>query len=248
MKLLPAETALPLDVVPRTHAPPTEEYGKYRDCVRWDFGFTCALCFLHEQDLIEGGAEGTALIWIEHHQLKRGSTAKANDYSNCLLSCRFCNNNRSRIPAISKDGVTKLLDPTEVVWSEYFELKQHAMSTRSPSADAKYTLKTYRLDDKRKAVLRENRSRRFAELRRAREHVKELIPKLMERARQTSDPVEKRELVEAGRGLEQAYKAAVAEIRRYVAIPCDAPESCLCGGTRALPEWLNSQLQEAELA
>lgn len=248
MKLLPAETSLPATRLARAHNPPADEYQRYRGCIRWDFGFTCALCFLHEQDLMDGGAEGTGLIWIEHHELKHGSEARAKDYSNCLLSCRFCNNGRSRIPATARDGTGKLLDPTEVVWSEYFELSHHEITARDAGADAQYTFKVYGLGDKRKGVLRESRERRFASFRRVEAKMKELVPKLMDRARQTADPEKKRELVEAGLELEQAYKDAMAEIRRYAAIPCDAPESCLCGGARELPEWLSSQLQDVELA
>ncbi len=244
MEFLPDRTRLPDGVLGRVHQPARADYSNYRDCIRWEFGFTCVLCFLHEQDLVEGGAEGTGLIWIEHHELKHGDEEKRNRYRNCLLSCRFCNNGRSTIPEAERAGSGRLLDPTSIAWSEHFEMKEHEMVVRSPSQDATYTFNTYHLGDKRKAVLRENRARRFRELWRAREKVAELVPRLTERARRSSDPMTKRELVDAARALERAYEAALAEVRRYEAIPPDAPAGCLCDAARQLPRWLAVQIQQ----
>lgn len=243
MDYLPARTALPASVLPRSHAPEVTDYRKYRDCVRWDFGFTCAVCFLHEQDLVEGGADGAGLVWIEHHELKHGSSEKRDDYRNCLLSCRFCNNGRSKIPAVSKTGDARLLDPTKDVWALHFQIRGHAMEVLKKGADADYTFETYALGSQRKSALRENRARRFAEVARARQKVEELVPRLMERAKRTTNPNEKRDCIEAARGLEQGYRAALAEVQRYEAVPSDAPSSCLCGQRRELPEWLRAQLQ-----
>lgn len=42
---------------------------------------------------------------------------RANDYSNCILACAWCNATRRSRPAISDEG--DLLDPTVVPWSNH---------------------------------------------------------------------------------------------------------------------------------
>lgn len=103
----------------RRHAPLSRSYGNFRQCLRWEFGFTCCICLTHEADLFEHGTEKTALIHIEHRQAQSASPAEANLYDNCLLVCRLCNVARGALPVTSVSGV-RLLSPVEDTWVDHF--------------------------------------------------------------------------------------------------------------------------------
>ncbi len=62
MRTLPRQTQPPATPIERRHAPAPGRYDSFRPCLRWDFGFTCAFCLLHEADLAEHGTEGTGLM------------------------------------------------------------------------------------------------------------------------------------------------------------------------------------------
>ncbi|MCB9608321.1 MAG: hypothetical protein H6716_17160 [Polyangiaceae bacterium] len=243
MKYLPAETQLPDVVLPRTHSPPVTDYRKYRNCLRWEFGFTCSFCFLHEQDWSELGVEGLGLTWVEHQRLKGKDKGKRDDFGNCLLSCRLCNNSRGTLPEEAEDG-SMLLDPTQVAWGSYFFVQNWAMEVTTTSVDASYTFRAYNLGDRRKASLRRERARRFDAVSQAREEVAELLPRLIERARAATDPAERREALRIAEGLKRGLSRALAEIARYRAVPTDAPGSCLCEADLTLPSWLEGALQD----
>ena len=70
MRILPLQSQPPSTTVDRRHTPrPTTGrfgYQGYRACLRWEFGFTCAFCLLHESDFVEHGAEGLGLLGVEH--------------------------------------------------------------------------------------------------------------------------------------------------------------------------------------
>jgi hypothetical protein len=48
--------------IERQHLPIEGSYSSFRPCVRWEFGFSCAFCLLHEADVMLSGAEGWGLI------------------------------------------------------------------------------------------------------------------------------------------------------------------------------------------
>ena len=125
MDILPARIEPFCHLIRRVHAPtPLSSEGGYRahrPCLRWEFGFTCAACLLHESDFTEYGTEGTGLMTIEHLEPRSADPARANDYDNCIYLCRFCNGERSDKPVVNKDG-DHLLNPTEVVWADHFEV------------------------------------------------------------------------------------------------------------------------------
>lgn len=247
MRVLGARTALPDEALTRSHAPARGDYRKYRDCARWDFGFTCSLCFLHESDLIEGGAEGTGLAWIEHHELKSKAKERRDEYTNCLLSCRFCNNGRATLPNRDSHTGAKLLDPTREAWALRFRSEGHSLRVRhAGDIDAEYTWELYGLGDERKEALRENRARRFDQFRSAERDFAELVPELLAKAEQSTDPHEIQRCLRSARALERSYDASLAEVRRYLAIPHDAPASCRCVTLHRLPAWLERQTQEVE--
>jgi hypothetical protein len=249
MKLLPSRTELPNEPLQRSHVPTRADYTRYRDCARWDFGFSCSFCFLHESDLIEGGADGAGLIWLEHHELKSEAREKRDEYANCLLSCRFCNNGRATLPNRNPHTGAALLDPTREAWALRFRSEGDAIVVRhAGDEDADYTWALYGLGDERKTALREKRAQRFDAFRQAEQSFAELVLALLAKAEQSADPRETEICFRVARQLEQSYEALLAEVKRYLAIPHDAPVSCRCDARRELPFWLESQTQEVEEA
>ena len=66
MRALPPTTLPASEPIARRHAP-DGAWASFRACLRWEFGFTCAFCLLHEADFLEHGAEGSGLFATEHH-------------------------------------------------------------------------------------------------------------------------------------------------------------------------------------
>ncbi len=248
MRALPAATALPNQPIPHVHEPErADNYTAYRACARWDFGFTCALCFLHEPDLIEAGADRTGLVSLEHLEPQSLANEKRSDYQNCVLACRFCNGSRSDRPTVDPATGATLLRSITTAWSAHFEIVDFAFRAADPTdEDARRTLRVYALDDPRKTRARAARHRRFAQFQRAQEDFVRLFPALVAQAESASREVAQA-LFEAASGLERSYEAALQEISRYAAVPEDAPEACRCPtDTFALPTWLELQVQEID--
>jgi hypothetical protein len=121
MKIVPLMTLPSTKPFARTHSPKPAGYRTYRPCLRWEFGFTCALCLVHEADLHEFGlAEGWGLTWIEHRETQSSEPGKANDYSNCIYACRLCNAARNDKPLQDALG-NRVLDPTLDAWADHFD-------------------------------------------------------------------------------------------------------------------------------
>ncbi len=123
MKILPKSTEPPDRKVRRRHNPEARTgrrgYRSYRDCLRWEFGFSCGFCLLHEADLAAHGAEGLGIMGVEHFVPVAAATEAINDYANCFYACRLCNGARSNVP-VSLLG-KRLLNPCDDVWAEHFE-------------------------------------------------------------------------------------------------------------------------------
>src|SRR5437879_2619929 len=98
--MLPPQTHPPNEPIRRRHSPPRLAYEEYRSCLRWEFGFTCAFCLLHEADFVEEGARGTGLMWIEHHVAQSADPALVDTYENCFYACRYCNGARRIAPVV----------------------------------------------------------------------------------------------------------------------------------------------------
>src|SRR3990170_75943 len=98
MRVLPSRTVPSEQAIERRHEPSSSHYTRYRPCLRWEFGFTCAFCLLHETDLIEHGISRTGLTSIEHHIAQSEAPFLRDRYDNCLYACRFCNKARSNLP------------------------------------------------------------------------------------------------------------------------------------------------------
>ncbi len=141
----------------------------------------------------------------------------------------------------------RLLDPTETGWATRFVVgDDHVMKTKnSADHDAEYTLDAYLLDSPRKAELRRNRDRRFADFRGAERAVEDYVPLLLEEAWTAPSPDDQARATAIAKRLLDNYDNALEEIRRYLAIPKDAPSSCRCKAAlnKTLPAWLAGQLQ-----
>ena len=156
MRILPDRTAPPNSPFLRRHAPQEGAYQSYRHCLRWDFGFTCAVCLVHEADLKDIGAEGFALTAVEHYHPRSLRQDLVNSYDNCLYICRLCNTARSNRPAIDATG-RRLLNITIDRWSDHFRLDGAKLESRDGDANAQYTYEAYDIDDPRKRAMRRNR-------------------------------------------------------------------------------------------
>lgn len=253
MRILLERTEPPIKPTSRRHNPRQARgqagYRKYRACLRWDFGFTCPFCLLHEADLAPGGcAEGTGLTWIEHILPQSSDETAKNKYPNCVYSCRFCNRARSNRPVDGPDG--KLLDPTKEPWAKHFTLDEDQLRPTPGNADARYTYESYDLDDPRKVTLRRWRRKVISH------HRAYLADRLAERTRLSSvlqqqirDPAAIDEVSSLSCRLQRLSEEighALDDLEGYAAIPEDAPTECRCGVTtyHTLPEELERQTWE----
>ena len=251
MDLVPAETALPTAPLTREHLPRPGDYKTYRACARWDFGFTCAFCFLHEGDVAGLGAEGTGLMWLEHLETQTASPAERDEYKNLAWSCRFCNDTRGSRHSHSPAAGPKLLNPVVAPWASHFHFElesseaigKHVLREKSATdADAVLTRKAYHLDAANKTELRTSRHARIAFYLQCESDMIELVPRLLAAAREQRDQATKKAQLDAAKAIEVGYTQALREVRRHEAVPHDAPAKCRCTAQHALPEWLRSQL------
>ena len=249
MKILPARTAPPNEAIdPRRHSPPAH-FESYRSCLRWEFGFMCAFCLLHESDLFEGGAPGTGLMTIEHFVRQEGEgSARANEYANCFYACRFCNGARgSRYEVAEERGGRRLLNPCSNAWAEHFELVgTDRLRPRRGDADARYTYRAYDLDGPRKRM---SRGRRRHSIERARAILESYATRQAFYTRVYENPRTAQDRTEAlgeMAFLDAQRSDAMETLRRYRALP--APEACRCPvHARSLPRFIDVQCFEAEI-
>jgi hypothetical protein len=155
MNVLPPRTTPSQIPIPRRHSP-SGAYTGFRACLRWEFGFTCAFCLVHESDLIAHGIERSGLTGIEHQRRQETDPALINSYENCFYACRFCNGARGTKSYQRK--TMRLLNPCETAWGARFALDGDDLRPRIDDADAGYTAVTYDVNDPRRIVLRRNRA------------------------------------------------------------------------------------------
>ena len=240
MRTLPPQTTLPdVPLTPRHHPDPGG-YAGYRQCLRWDSGFTCSFCFLHEADLVEHGIEGTGLFWVEHRVTQTADPSRRDEYANCLYSCRFCNRARGATPVSDEAGRT-LLDPRVTAWGEHFRVIDHVMTTQPGDSNADYTFETYDLADARKTTCRRTRAESLSRAVQTLNEGAKLEGQLLEMASVSSD--EKRDtLIVAANALREQQRSARSAVQRYCAVPADA-EECPCSAPNKLPPWIERQLR-----
>ena len=231
--------------IPRRHRPrPAGRWGAYRSCLRWDFGFTCAFCLLHEADLYGGlSGEGLAGTTVEHLIARSADASLANEYENCVYACRWCNRSRSAHPPDHQGA--RLLDPTRDAWGEHFGAAGDTLVPQSGDTDAQATHRAYALDDPRKVERRRAR----------RELVSDRLRLIAQQAAEftellrLADPLRRRDPGRFGRVIREIRRLrddagrALRDLRRYEMVPRDAPRSCRCPSLfeRSLPEYLDRQ-------
>lgn len=248
MKILPPSLEPWRSKIARRHAPPRargrEGYRQYRQCLRWEFGFTCPFCLCHEADLALEGAEGSGITHVEHWVPVSHDEARINDYTNCFYVCRYCNRSRSARPLVESDGPGHLLNPCETVWESSFSLVGDEIQPRPGDPAALYTLEVYDANDPRKVARRRRRRmairQRLDFIRQARR----LAGSLLAKAVNTADP----ELVDVATLLEQEMRVAWQELEHFQAVPADSRCPCACGdeGLCELPRVLEEQLIELD--
>lgn len=247
MRVLPPVTQPPEAPIPRRHRPrPAGRWGQYRSCLRWDFGFTCAFCLLHDAD-VHGGLPGEGLggTTVEHVIARSTDPSLAAEYENCVYACRWCNRSRSAHPT-EHEGV-RLLDPTRVAWGDHFVARTDTLVPADGDPDARATHRAYSLDDPRKVgrrrVRRELVSDRLRLIVRQGAEFTELL--------QLADTLWRRDPGRFGRVMREIRRLrhdagrALEDLRRYEAVPGDAPRTCRCPPFElSLPEYLDRQLVE----
>jgi 5-methylcytosine-specific restriction endonuclease McrA len=225
LRILPPRTPRRQRHVPRV----SSDYSHYRACLRWDAGFTCCFCLVHESDLARDGAESTGLTSIEHLVPQSVAPHLVNVYDNCAYACRFCNNARGIERSVHPSGA-RLLHPWRDAWGAHFRLHEdrlEPLQAGDDGRDARYTLKVYRLNDSRKVEMRCHRRiwlQTYLDM-------LELDLKGLRRIAAQSSSDEERTLDrDRIRKLQEWRKLAGEELSRRTAIPLDAPTSCRCEG------------------
>ena len=248
MKILPPVTRPPDTPITRRHLPrPARHWSAYRSCLRWDFGFTCALCLIHEADLYGGHlGEGLGGTTTEHRTPRSADPGRANDYDNCLYACRLCNTARGNRP--ERHQGTRLLDPTEDAWSLHFLAADDLLRPADGDAAAAYTHLAYDLDDPRKTERRLARRALVNDRLLLLRDLETIIAEQLELA----DSLRQKDLESFGRVLQRIRsirleaRRALGDLKRYAVVPADAPRQCRCGasGDRSLPAELDCQAIE----
>ena len=223
----------------RSHSPDGLAYKAFRSCLRFEFGFTCAFCFLHEKDFYEHDISGSGLFWVEHFLLASEAPDKRHTYGNCFYSCRFCNSARATRPTVDAEG-NKLLNVCRDVWSEHFQMIDDRMEPIERDADARYTVTAYNVNDPRKQEMRRNRRELIESCCKVLETCPNLIEGLLEQFENSGDF----DCIRAAEQLSHHYFSAMKDMKRFFPIPPDAPHACRCQKGPSLPEVIEEQTLE----
>lgn len=208
----------------------------FRDCLRWEFGFTCAVCLLHERHFVlpGTGVDGTGQWTVEHIVLKSTPEGKPleNIYTNCLFMCRLCNTTRGNRHSHQKVDGTRLLNPIDDVWAEHFQVNGERLDPLEGDKDASYTETAYGINDY------EHVARRRAMGQLLRDSMSALRMAMAEVAHKDAELLRPNVSVDRKAELQVSRGRWAAEVRRwrialeqYSGIPQDAPETCRCEST-----------------
>ncbi len=250
MNVLPPRALPPAEPLTRRHRPkPIQDWAEYRRCLRWDFGFTCAFCLLHEADFFFGQpGEGLGVMTVEHRILKRDDPSLAGVYENCLYACRLCNLARG-----TKDLETpeaRLLDPTEDPWAWHFEALGSSLRPKPGDADARYTFEAYDLDNESKTSRRQARRELIEDRLKLLSRIEEKLALLLDLADEvrSTDAEIFREAWREISDLRQQARRARGDLSFYQAVPPDAPRDCRCQPPRdlTLPQSLAGQCRRVD--
>jgi len=238
IKIMPPVTRPLNQVLLRRHHPPAAHYSRLRDCLRWEFGFTCAFCLLHESDVSGIGVEGWGTFQVEHLDPQSSHPERVNDYSNLFLICKLCNRARGTYARIGTDD-SRLLNACDIAWGACFQAVGDQLLPRGDDPDANYTCETYELNDPRKVRIRLLRrsfiGARLAFLRETQGDHK----RLLDQAEDQEDPGN----IVLAKRLQRMRRLILEELLRYRAVPLDSNESCFCAepGACVLPQVLETQ-------
>lgn len=231
LEIVPPRIQIPRTPRRQRHTPrSTNDYRNYRACLRWDAGFTCCFCLVHESDLTRTGtAEGTGLTSIEHLQPQSHAPDLINVYSNCAYACQSCNNVRRCAPSVHPSGA-RLLDPWRDVWGEHVRLHEDRLEPLhdgDAGRDARYTIQVYRLNHPHKVAMRAARRTHLQEYVRLFE---DDLAELRALAARQQSAEARLQLLGWVRRLKEFRRLASEELAWRRAIPADAPARCRCDG------------------
>ncbi len=167
-----------------------------------------------------------------------------NVYTNCFYSCRYCNRDRGATPGVDPAGGRRLLNPSDVVWTEHFVVAGDAIDPRGGSEDAAYTHAAYNLNHPRKVEMRRFRRETIEECLELLERGREVLTQLFEKAKHVHDPA----LVDEARLIGDAMRRAWRDLEVFEVVPRDAQSPCACGveDRCVIPEVLKEQTIEVE--
>ncbi len=247
MKILPPTLRSWRASIARRHDPPVARgrygYRTYRSCLRWEFGFTCPFCLLHETDFARGGAEGLGVMQIEHFVPVSHDATRINEYINCFYVCLFCNQARRTMVNVAPAAGARLLNPCADVWADHFVVEDDHIEVRDSSVDAAYTHGAYDLNDPRKVKRRRDRREAIEECLELIEQGSSYVAQLLEKATVTQNP----SLVDQAKRIGEALHRVWRDLEAYAVVPLDAPVACACGAEcDAIPELLEEQTIEME--
>ncbi|HWN71556.1 MAG TPA: HNH endonuclease, partial [Haliangium sp.] len=226
--LVPLMTRPPATSRTQRHRPKSaRDYQRYRPCLRWDAGFTCCFCLVHESDLAPVGVERTAQTSIEHIEPQAHAPHLADKYENCAYACRFCNSARGTFPTVHPSGA-RLLHPWQDAWGVHFRLHEDRLEPVQQGDEgrhASYTAEVYQINDETRIRLRQKRRAVLMDRMRWFAHD---VDALEELASRQSSPEDRLRLILFAQELVAGRQAALIELGDRTAIPPDAPANCRC--------------------
>ena len=244
MEVLPLRTHPPRTPTRQRHKPRRADwqggYREYRSCLRWDFGFTCAFCLLHEADFSPEGESGLGVFTIEHLEPQSINKRERNEYTNLVYACRLCNRARSVAPRAVKGR--RLLDPTKDAWAKHFQISGNSLVSQEEDVDASYTCEAYDFNDDRKVARREKRATFLSSYIRLVKEGPALREELLNLAEKHQE--DSLTLLKQAQELAKAIQQARLNLESYSAIPADAPNKCRCDTTEThcLPDEFAGQI------
>ena len=245
MKILPAETYPPRHRTTRRFDPPRvsgkKGYQQFLPYLKWEFGFTCPFCLCHQADLVpDRSILKSGLLQVEHREAQSAQPSRRNDYDNCYLICRYCNQHRQDRPVEGPDGRT-LLDPCEVPWQDHFVLEDDRLVPRDGDPDASYTQELYDFNDPIRREMRRVRRRRITERLDQLAALANRRSRLQTVMRTSRLPKDARaELEEEIREIDRQRERSRADLTIWRVIPEDAPTAPV------IPPGIDEQIQELD--